>query len=177
MSCVWNYQKKGKRRTIYPRRLGGIAMKSGGRLLHVLQGGKVVEAHPLEPAAAPHPVAAGDTLPPETQKALADLSSVSAFAFDGKSIRRFGQSVKGWMLFLTFCTNRKRMGKENFGRHHFSPLWSARISIWSSRLIRARSAKVAASGMTDSRFCRRKVLAISADMRNSSAVVRPVLIS
>ena len=22
---------------------------------------------------------------------------------------------------LTFCTNRKRMGKENFGRHHFSP--------------------------------------------------------
>lgn len=57
MSCVWNYQKKGKRRTIYPRRLGGIAMKSGGRLLHVLQGGKVVEAHPLEPA-APHPVAA-----------------------------------------------------------------------------------------------------------------------
>ena len=62
------------------------------------------------------------------------------------------------------------MGKENFGRHHFSPLWSARISIWSSRLIRARSAKVAASGMTDSRFCRRKVLAISADMRNSSAV-------
>ena len=58
MSCVWNYQKKGKRRTIYPRRLGGIAMKSGGRLLHVLQGGKVVEAHALEPAAAPHPVAA-----------------------------------------------------------------------------------------------------------------------
>ena len=58
MSCGWNYQKKGKRRTIYPRRLGGIAMKSGGRLLHVLQGGKVVEAHPLEPAAALHPVAA-----------------------------------------------------------------------------------------------------------------------
>ena len=58
MSCGWNYQKKGKRRTIYPRRLGGIAMRSGGRLLHVLQGGKVVEAHPLEPAAAPHPVAA-----------------------------------------------------------------------------------------------------------------------
>ena len=24
MSCVWNYQKKGKRRTIYPRRLGGL---------------------------------------------------------------------------------------------------------------------------------------------------------
>ena len=40
------------------------------------------------------PLAAGDTLPPETQKALADFSSVSAFAFDGKSIRRFGQSVK-----------------------------------------------------------------------------------
>jgi len=58
LSCVWNYQKKGKRRTIYPRRLGGIAMRSGGRLLHVLQGGKVVEAHPLKPAAAPHPVAA-----------------------------------------------------------------------------------------------------------------------
>ena len=123
------------------------------------------------------PLAAGDTLPPETQQALADLSSVSAFAFDGKSIRRFGQSVKSWVLFLTFCTNRKRMGKENFGRHHFSPVWSARISTWSSRLIRARSAKVAASGMTDSRFCRRKVLAISADMRNSNAVVRPVLIS
>ena len=34
-----------------------------------------------------------------------------------------------------------------------------------------------ASGMTDSRFCRRKVLAISADMRSSNAVVRPVLIS
>ena len=38
----------------------------------------------------------------------------------------------------------------------------------------ARSAKVAASGTTDSRFCSRKVLAISADIRNSSAVVRPL---
>ena len=36
---------------------------------------------------------------------------------------------------------------------------------------------VAASGTTDSRFCSKKVLAISADIRNSSAVVRPLLIS
>ena len=33
------------------------------------------------------------------------------------------------------------------------------------------------SGTTDSRFCKRKVFAISADIRNSSAVVRPLLIS
>ena len=41
----------------------------------------------------------------------------------------------------------------------------------------ARSAKVAASGTTDSRFCKRKVLAIYAHISNSSAVVRQLLIS
>lgn len=51
------------------------------------------------------------------------------------------------------------------------------ISQWSIRLIMARRAKVAASGTTDSRFCNRKVLAISAYIRNSSAVVRPLDIS
>jgi len=34
------------------------------------------------------PLAAGDTLPPETQKALADLSSVSAFALGSLSERQ-----------------------------------------------------------------------------------------
>ena len=60
---------------------------------------------------------------------------------------------------------------------HSSVLCWPRISTCSSRLIKARSANVAASGTTDSRFCSRKVLAISADIRNSSAVVRPLLIS
>ena len=48
------------------------------------------------------PLAAGDKPPPEIQKALTGSSSVSAFAFDGKSIERFGQSVKSRTLFLTF---------------------------------------------------------------------------
>ena len=109
--------------------------------------------------------------PPENTKGAGGIASVSAFAFDGTSIDRLCTSVKGPLKVLRFSQRRCPLHCKSlanaFCRYSFSPAssplalagrWPPSISQCSSRLIMARSAKVAASGTTDSRFCRQEGL-------------------
>ena len=52
----------------------------------------------------------------ENTKSAGGIASVSAFAFDGTRIERFGQSVKCQTVFFTFFTIRVGNGPEKFGR-------------------------------------------------------------
>jgi hypothetical protein len=57
---------------------------------------------------------------PENTKGAGGINSVSAFAFDGKSIVPLCKSVKGSCQGFTFFTTQRKLSRQKFGKTLFS---------------------------------------------------------
>ena len=161
MSCVWNYQKKGKQ---YIRAVLAASTTESTEILETMTstlifGRRVLstgtaQGHGLIGGKAQGRAAVEAEHQAEADEPVAGRADAKIHIFD-------------------VLHKPEKNGQRKLWQASFFPL----VGCPHFDMEQQAHQKVAASGMTDSRFCRRKVLAISADMRNSSAVVRPVLIS